>query len=219
MFTPEVIMTLAAFGVVTTLVLIVATLLGSREGRAVESRVGDVAGPNRAQGRGAAMYGNQNAALPRVGAAMMPKDETKLSKLKKRMMQAGLYRRHSTALFMGIKFVLLVTPMLVGLALAAFGMLTVLEGIVFGALVGLLGNLIPAFWLSHLKSERQKSIRRAMPDALDVIVVCMEGGLSLPAAFDRVATELREAHPLLASENGDSASRDSARPLYGRSPA
>jgi tight adherence protein C len=39
-----------------------------------------------------------------------------------------------------------------------------------------------------------------MPDALDVIVVCVEGGLSLPASFARVSAELREAHPLLADE-------------------
>ena len=43
-------------------------------------------------------------------------------------------------------------------------------------------------------------MRRALPDALDVIVVCLEGGLTLPASFSSVAKELAEAHPTLALE-------------------
>ena len=44
------------------------------------------------------------------------------------------------------------------------------------------------------------SFRRALPDALDVMVICLEGGLSLPAALRYVAEDLRTAHPLLADE-------------------
>jgi tight adherence protein C len=54
--------------------------------------------------------------------------------------------------------------------------------------------------LDRKKRDRQNQVRRSLPDALDVIVVCLEGGLSLPASFARVGSELRTAHPLLASE-------------------
>src|SRR5262249_12604771 len=46
----------------------------------------------------------------------------------------------------------------------------------------------------------QIMFRRALPDALDVLVICLEGGLSLTGAFKRVASELRTAHPGLATE-------------------
>jgi tight adherence protein C len=116
------------------------------------------------------------------------------------MLQAGLYKRHSTAIYLGVKFVMMVTPMFVGFMLSTAGFVTLRQGLAFGAIVGLVGTVAPSFWLDYEKSKRQKTIRRAMPDALDVIVVCLEGGLSLPAALARVGSELRQAHPLLAEE-------------------
>jgi len=65
-----------------------------------------------------------------------------------------------------------------------------------------MGNLAPGIWLSRLTKGRQKNLRHAMPDALDVIVICMEGGLSLPASLARVTTELKHSHPMLAHEMG-----------------
>ncbi len=130
----------------------------------------------------------------------MPKNESRMSRLKARMLQAGLYKRHSTAIYLGVKFMLMVMPMFVGFLLSTVGFVTLREGLAFGAIVGLVGTVTPSFWLDYEKAKRQKTIRRAMPDALDVIVVCLEGGLSLPAALARVAAELRQAHPLLAEE-------------------
>jgi tight adherence protein C len=51
-----------------------------------------------------------------------------------------------------------------------------------------------------MKANRQSIFRRALPDALDVLVICLEGGLSLPGSIRRVSHELRTTHPLLASE-------------------
>jgi tight adherence protein C len=139
-------------------------------------------------------------ALPRVGRFLMPNDEGKLAKLKLRMQQAGLYRRHSTAVYLGVKFLLMVVPMVVGLLIAAAGVVTLPVGILVGVGAGLSGSVASSFWLARRTAERQVAIRRALPDALDVVVVCLEGGLSLPAAFERVSNELDEAHPLLAME-------------------
>ena len=200
MFTPEVLLTISAFGLAATVVFLFASLVGSGSGQTVDSRIGEMTGGAGPQGAGKQMFGNERAALPRVGAALMPKDESKVAKIRQRLLRAGLYRRHSTAVYLGFKFVLMLTPMAVGFILASFGMLSVLEGVLFGAVIGLLGNLIPTMWLNYLKKDRQTQIRRAMPDALDVIVVCVEGGLSLSAAFAKVSTELREVHPMLADE-------------------
>jgi tight adherence protein C len=80
------------------------------------------------------------------------------------------------------------------------GLVTLEAGLILGLAAGLAGTLAPSFWLDHMKRVRQHRIRRALPDALDVMVVCLEGGLSLPASFSRVARELATAHPMLALE-------------------
>ncbi len=180
-------------------IALILTMIFTRDYN-VNSRMGavaDVSGTNSAYSSTQSASGKR---LPKLGAVLMPDDETKVNRLRSKLTQAGLYRRHSSAFYLGVKMVLMVAPMAVGIALSFVGMLTLLEGVIFGTLVGLIGNVAPSLWLRHLKSSRQKQIRRAMPDALDVIVICLEGGLSLPASLAKVSVEIHVAHPLLASE-------------------
>ena len=63
-----------------------------------------------------------------------------------------------------------------------------------------LGFLGPSFILDKLIANRQKTIRRAFPDALDLLVVCSEAGLSLDSAIQKVAAEISISQPVLADE-------------------
>jgi tight adherence protein C len=65
---------------------------------------------------------------------------------------------------------------------------------------GAIGMLTPSFWLSARVRKRQRLLHYALPDALDMLVLCLEGGVSLNAAIQRVTDELQIAHPLLAVE-------------------
>src|SRR5438876_4917843 len=69
--------------------------------------------------------------------------------------------------------------------------------IVVGSLAGFFG---PDLILSNLVSRRQDSIRRALPDALDLLVICMEAGLGIDQAMVRVGEEIRLTSPALADE-------------------
>jgi tight adherence protein C len=60
--------------------------------------------------------------------------------------------------------------------------------------------LLPPFVLMRLEGRRQERIKRSLPDALDLLVVCVEAGISLDAAILRVAKDLLIAHPELAGE-------------------
>src|SRR5262249_55844067 len=62
------------------------------------------------------------------------------------------------------------------------------------------GVLLPGLWLDARRRKRQRELRNALPDALDMLVLCLEGGLSLTGAVQRVTGELQEVHPLLAGE-------------------
>jgi tight adherence protein C len=102
--------------------------------------------------------------------------------------------------FLGVKVFLMVGPALIGAAAGLVGLVPLQTGVVVGGLLGVFGMIGPSFWLDSRKAGRQTSFRRALPDALDVLVICLEGGASLASALRRVATELRTAHPLLATE-------------------
>jgi tight adherence protein C len=62
------------------------------------------------------------------------------------------------------------------------------------------GFMLPDFWLSWRVKRRQRRLTLALPDALDLLVVCVEAGMGLDQAIFRVARELRIAHPELSDE-------------------
>lgn len=62
------------------------------------------------------------------------------------------------------------------------------------------GMLVPNMILTHRYQERQEHFRRSFPDSLDILLVCVEAGLGLNAAIQRVADELTISHPLLAEQ-------------------
>jgi tight adherence protein C len=63
-----------------------------------------------------------------------------------------------------------------------------------------LGYMAPDFWLSRRVKRRQHRLRLSLPDALDLLVICVEAGLGLDQAILRVAEELKHVHPQLSEE-------------------
>jgi tight adherence protein C len=66
--------------------------------------------------------------------------------------------------------------------------------------IGYLGFYAPNIFVSNQMTKRQKSIKRAWPDALDLMLICVESGVSIEAAIKRVAEEMAENSPELAEE-------------------
>ena len=71
-------------------------------------------------------------------------------------------------------------------------------GLVAGALI--LSYKAPDIFLSNMIQKRSDAIRKALPDALDLLVICAEAGLTVDAAFHRVAKELGRGYPEMADE-------------------
>jgi tight adherence protein C len=69
-------------------------------------------------------------------------------------------------------------------------------------LAALIGSHVPELLVKNQTQKRSKEIQKALPDALDLMVICAESGLSLDASFKRVATEMKPASPALADEFG-----------------
>ena len=71
---------------------------------------------------------------------------------------------------------------------------------VAGTLVG--SYKAPDMWLKNKVKKRSDAVRKGLPDALDLLVICAEAGLTVDAAFNRVAKELGKAYPELGDEFG-----------------
>ena len=127
----------------------------------------------------------------------VPKSEAEISVVQQRLVRAGFRNDSAVKTFYGVKFI---TPVV----LAGLVLISGLGGrslfLVIACLgVGFLG---PDFALGKMISNRQAKIRRGLPDVLDMLVICVEAGLSLDQATARTAEELRTAHPVLSDELG-----------------
>jgi tight adherence protein C len=106
---------------------------------------------------------------------------------------AGFRKSEHIEIFTATKMFL---PVLAIVAASFFGdnmMAAILVGVV-------LGFMIPDIVLTKLISRRQDGIRQALPDALDLLVICMEAGLGIDQAMVRVGEEIRLTSPALADE-------------------
>ena len=77
---------------------------------------------------------------------------------------------------------------------------TIFKGFVIGTAAAFFGLLLPVFYLVRTVRKRKERIRRSLPDALDLLVVCVEAGISLDAALLRVAKDMVYVHPELSRE-------------------
>jgi tight adherence protein C len=121
-------------------------------------------------------------------------------RLGERLVQAGLYKPNSMVFFYTTQALLGGVPILIGFAAATMGFASLPVALVLGAMTGVAGLIAPGFWLDSQKARRQTAMRRALPDAMDLLVICVEAGLSFPSALVRITKELRAAYPMLALE-------------------
>jgi tight adherence protein C len=188
------------FLAISSFVLLAYLLLQGRRDR-LDARLERLAGKEDVGAQTSQTMGEMAmSVLPTMGAALMPSNEEQRTQLQARLIHAGLYSRTALVVFLGIKLMLTVGPAVIGLLAGLVGIIPIFNGLIFGAILGISGMIGPSFWLDRRKAARQMAFRRALPDAMDVIVICLEGGLSLPGAIRRVANELRTAHPALATE-------------------
>jgi tight adherence protein C len=130
----------------------------------------------------------------------LQKTGAKIKGLQKQLIMAGIYNERGIPIFLGVKLgMLLVLPVLV---LFLMWGRTTQHGMLMGIFVGIciLGYILPGIILDRLIKNRQKKIREALPDALDLLVVCVEAGQGLNAAIKRVSDDLQGSSPIIAQE-------------------
>ena len=129
---------------------------------------------------------------------MLPRSPTEVSNLKIMLARAGYREARHVNTYYASKVLAPISLCLLTAAAGSFGLSPLFA---YAGAIGL-GFLIPDFWLSRLISARQMNIRLGLPEALDLLVVCVEAGLSLDKSILRTAEEMRVSQPAIADELG-----------------
>jgi tight adherence protein C len=127
---------------------------------------------------------------------VIPKSQAEVSILRQRLIRAGYRNDAAVSIFYGGKFLLMVVMVVLVFATRVVSYnyaLVTIAALAFGFLA-------PDFWLGRRITSRQRKIRMGLPDVLDLLVVCVEAGLSLDQATARTAEELERAAPALCDE-------------------
>lgn len=148
------------------------------------------------------LWDSISGVFERMGSKIGPKDDEEADKARVALVQAGLRSRNAALKFQGAKGALALI-LGGGFLVARFLIFTDMTvamtcfGTVGLAAIGVYG---PELWLSKRVKGRQLAVANELPDALDLLVVCVESGMGLDQAIERVSSELKTSGPIISSE-------------------
>ncbi len=133
--------------------------------------------------------------LARRVRSFVPKSPQDMSHIQRMLASAGYHGDWPAILFSGVQIALPIVVFVSIVATFGFG-----QPVLFGAIAGALSYYVPVFWLGRRIDDRRREIRNGLPDATDLLIVCLEAGSGIDQAIARVAEELQIAYPSLARE-------------------
>ncbi len=192
-----------AFGALSWVLL--SHFFNNREDRA-EQRLQELSDPRQRANSDARKSDSFARALknasPALAKPLTPTTEAEMSKLKQSLVEAGFRTESAPLTFLAIRtiFALAFLVMGGGMSLLLYGFTSAAGIRTF--VVGAIGFYLPILGLSFLGRRRKEQIFLGLPDALDLMVVCVEAGLGLDQAMRRVATEMKKSYRIIAEEFG-----------------
>ncbi len=140
-------------------------------------------------------------ALGPVASYILPQKEIERDKARQQLSRAGFRSPQSLQVYYAAKALFAVAlPMLVVIGSRWIPEIETRSTFMYAMVASGIGLMGPNFVVRKLVERRIKSLRNGFPDALDLLVVCVEAGLGLASAIQRVADELEVSHPQLAFE-------------------
>ena len=145
-----------------------------------------------------------NEKLAKYKSFLEPQNEEELSSLRLKLMQAGYQSRDAVRAFHLAQMLLGIIGLILGVSyflmvLSPNGA-TTQDTLMYILGPGCVGYMAPKYWGTKRQQERQQQIQDGFPDALDMMLVCIEAGQSLDQSIIRVAREIRPSFPALADE-------------------
>lgn len=137
-----------------------------------------------------------------IGTRLSPRDSLDYSAVRLKFLRAGLRGENAAAAFWGAKIYMAILCIIVFM-LSHILFFRVLDNAVFMGLtvaIGILGFYLPDIWLYLKSNSRKNKIVEGLPDALDLLGLCIEAGMGWDSAISRVAGELSMVNPVLSEE-------------------
>lgn len=148
--------------------------------------------------------GSSKNKLEKYSNFLEPQDEEEYSAIRLKLIQAGYHTKTAVRTYHFLQFALGVSLLIVGVLVAIFKSSTgdpstqTLLMTILGP--GVVGYMLPKYWVTKRQQKRQEEIINGFPDSLDMMLVCVEAGQSLDQSIVRVASEIRAGYPALADE-------------------
>jgi tight adherence protein C len=142
--------------------------------------------------------------LEKYSTFLEPQDEAQYTATRLKLMQAGYRDKNAVRTYHFAQFALGILLLIVGVLYAILQSATgdpSTRVLIFSILgPGIAGYMLPKYWVTKRQQKRQEEITNGFPDALDMMLVCVEAGQSLDQSIIRVSKEIRAGYPALAEE-------------------
>ena len=142
--------------------------------------------------------------LDKYATFLEPKDEEEYSAVRLKLLQAGYRSKTAVQTYHFLQFALGIGFLIIGAFYAILQSATaepdVTRLILYVLGPGIVGYMLPKYWVTKRQQERQEEITNGFPDSLDLMLVCVEAGQSMDQAINRVSNEVRPGYPSLADE-------------------
>ena len=202
---------IAIFGAVACGAWLLLDLLSKGKPRA-EVRLDDFRDPTRRSsdargGRGVTKRADGMARLlerasPSMAKPLQPKSEAEVGKLRAKLNYAGFRSETAPSIFLGLKTVCLAIGFFAGGGAMLISKGATTEAIMYTVGIAGVSFYLPEVILWFFKKNRQDNIFFGLPDALDLMVVCVEAGLGLDQAMRKVSEEMKKTYAVIAEEFG-----------------
>jgi tight adherence protein C len=206
-FNAVVLVPVAVFLAITLLTWAVLSSIAERP-KTAEERLKRLLDPAASRGDALKIQANRQeqlqakvtAAAHKLGTSLRPSNEEELGKIRLKLIRSGFRHEQATAVFFGLKLIGLLLGIIV-----AFPPLAMKSGMTQTSYIGtaIAGGIlfyVPDLMVKRRTKRRAESIFLGLPDALDLMVVCVEAGLGLDSAMRRVTNELTQSSPVLCEE-------------------
>lgn len=194
--TLAIVLVFIAVAVLSGLVTSILLARTSTEQRRLREMVAATGGGGASLGIGTLSLTDRPGQVVKRVSTFVPKSPREMGRLQRRMVRAG-YRNPARA---AVLFALAEVVCPITFALITIYFMGVVRGGLLALLAAGVGYALPGLWLARAISLRQKEIQNGLPDALDLLIVCVEAGAGLDAAIVKASEELALAYPALAEE-------------------
>jgi tight adherence protein C len=163
--------------------------------QSTKRRLSEVTGTAAPVERFESVMGDAPSKAARRVRSFVPKSPQSMNRVQRMMLSAGYQGEWPAVVFVVVQLALPLSVFALGVFLFGRG-----TAMIFSGLAGAGAYMVPTFWLGQKIEQRRTEIRNGLPDAIDLLIVCIEAGSGIDQALARVGEELAIAYPSLARE-------------------